>query len=170
MIAALLLLIAMPVLHSQPLPTLAQPQGSHGLRNQQYGLFLRPREASNKDGEPIVLYPYQTWKCMAWHFEPTPEGTRLVNYFTAKSFEIQPAAPTRPLVQMPSTPTNQQAESLHFIALPDGLYEIEAPDKSGVLTAIDADGHGDLRVVIAPWKQTPAQKWQLVDIPDHFTM
>jgi hypothetical protein len=146
-----------------------QPQGSHGLRNQQFGLFLRPRDASNKDGEPIVLYPQQPWKCMAWHFESAPGGTRLVNFFTGKSFEVQQSSGTKALVQMPSSTEHRQSESFHFVTLSDGFYEIE-DNAGGVLTGIDSDGHGDIRVVVSPWKNSPSQRWQLVDIPDHFTM
>src|ERR1700760_981197 len=94
-----------------------QPQGAHGVRNQQFGLFLRPRDANSKDGEPIVLYPQQPWKCMAWHFEGVAGGTRLVNFFTGKSFEVQQASGTKALVQMPSSPDHRQSESFHFILL-----------------------------------------------------
>jgi hypothetical protein len=146
-----------------------QPQGSHGLRNQQFGLFLRPRDASNKDGEPIVLYPQQPWKCMAWRFEGAAGGTRLVNFFTGKSFEVEQSAGTKALVQMPSSPERRQSESFHFVLLEGGFYMIES-EAGGVLTAIDSDGRGDIRVVVTPWKSSPSQRWQLVDIPDHFTM
>jgi hypothetical protein len=170
---AIICLLALQVSSGKPVvPTDAsrvQPQGSHGLRNQQFGLFLRPRDASNKDGEPIVLYPQQPWKCMAWHFESAPGGTRLVNYFTGKSFEVQQSSSTKALVQMPPSPEHQHSESLHFVALEGGLYEIES-EAGGVLTAIDSDGHGDIRVVVSPWKNVPSQSWQLIDIPDHFTM
>ena len=146
-----------------------QLQGSHGLRNQQFGLFLRPRDASNKDGEPIVLYRQQPWKCMAWRFESAAGGTRLVNYFTGKSFEVQQSSTNKALVQMPPSPEHQHSESLHFIALEGGFYEIQS-EAGGVLTAIDSDGHGDIRVVVTPWENEPSQRWQLVAIPDHFTM
>lgn len=145
-----------------------QPQGSHGLRNEQFGLFLRPRDASNRTGEPIVLYPYQPWKCMAWRFEGSADGVRLVNYFTSKSFEVDASSGAKPLVQQPSTPEHRLDETLHFVRLEGGAYEIEA--QGGALTAVDSDGHGDLRVVVAPWKQMASQRWQLVDLPDHFTM
>jgi hypothetical protein len=147
-----------------------QPQGTHGLRNEQYDLFLRPREASNKTGEPIVLYPYQPWKCMAWHFENSQDGVRLVNYLTNKSFEVDTTSNTKPVLQQPSSPDHRVNETLHFIPLDRDLYKIEAPGSAGVLTAIDSDGHGDIRVVVSPWKQMPSQKWRLMDIPDHFTM
>jgi hypothetical protein len=147
----------------------AQPAGSHGLRNEQYGLFLRPRDASNKTGEPIVLYPYQPWKCMAWRFEVSQDGVRLVNYFTSKSFELDASSGSKALVQQPASPDQRQNESLHFVALGDDLYEIEVQGNAGVLTAVDSDGHGDIRVVVSPWKQMPSQKWHLVNLPDHFT-
>jgi hypothetical protein len=146
-----------------------EPHGSHGVRNEQYGLFLRPRDASNRDGEPIVLYPYQPWKCMAWRFESVTAGTRLVNFFTGKSFELQQADAGKALVQMPSASAHERSETFRFIALQHGLYEI-AGDAGEALTATDIDGHGDVRVVLSPWKNSAAQRWQLVDIPDHFTM
>jgi hypothetical protein len=147
----------------------AQPAGSHGLRNDQYGLFLRPRDASNRTGEPIVLYPYQPWKCMAWRFESSQDGVRLINYFTSKSFEVDRTSGSKALVQEPASAEQRQNETLHFIPLGGDLYEIDVQGNAGVLTAVDSDGHGDLRVTVAPWKQMPSQKWHLVDLPDHFT-
>jgi hypothetical protein len=169
-LALLLALQISPVKTSAPSnASHEQLQGAHGVRNEQYGLFLRPRDASNRDGEPIVLYPYQPWKCMAWRFESAAGGTRLVNFFTGKSFATQPSSANKALIQMPSSPEHQQRESLHFIALEHNSYEImnEAGD---ALTAIDSDGHGDIRVIVSPWKNAASQRWKLVDIPDHFTM
>jgi hypothetical protein len=64
---AALLVLTIPLLWPirAQLVTSAQPTGSHGLRNGHYQLFLRPRAASNRDGERIILYPQQRWKCMA---------------------------------------------------------------------------------------------------------
>jgi hypothetical protein len=173
---ALIALLAFPLSSAQPRlqtstpvsSSAAQPGGAHGVRNEQYGLFLRPRDASNRDGEPIVLYPYQTWKCMAWHFEDASGSTRLVNFFTGKSFEVQQSAAGKTLVQMPSSPEQQKNEGFRFVPVEHGLYEIVS-GSGDALTAIDSDGHGDIRVVVSPWKNLPSQRWQLVDIPEHFT-
>jgi hypothetical protein len=165
----LLALQAATVQTGSPSESSQQPHGAHGVRNEQYGLFLRPRDASNKDGEPIVLYPLQPWKCMAWHFEDTPDGTRLVNFFTGKSFEVRGAASEKALVQMPSSSVRQGSESFHFVPVEHGLFEITSGGGEA-LTAVDIDGHGDVRVVVTPWKNQASQRWQLVDIPDHFTM
>jgi hypothetical protein len=146
-----------------------QPTGSHGLRNEQFGLFLRPRDASNRTGEPIVLYPYQPWKCMAWRFDRSQDGVRLVNYFTSKSFEADLASGSKAVLQQPASPDQLTNETLHFVPLGGDLYEIEVQGNAGVLTAVDSDGHGDIRVVVSPWKQMASQKWHLVDLPDHFT-
>jgi hypothetical protein len=170
MLGAHMLLGGQPGKTGAGMVSTVQPQGSHGLRNEKYGLMLRPRDASNKDGEPIVLYPDQPWKCMAWHFEAKDAGVRLVNYFTSKSFVVDRAGGGRALVQQPSSSEKQPQETLHFIDLGDGLYEIEAPGGGGVLSGIDSDGHGDLRVVVAPWTKAASQMWRLVDLPDHFTM
>jgi hypothetical protein len=172
---ALMLMLGSQVITGGALPggekaSRVQPTGSHGLRNEQFGLFLRPRDASNKTGEPIVLYPYQTWKCMAWRFEDgAAEGVRLVNYFTGKSFEMDGSSGGKAVVQQPSSEDHRVKETLHFVRLEGGAYEIEVQGGAGVLTAIDSDGHGDVRVVVAPWKGMASQRWKLVDLPEHFT-
>jgi len=149
----------------------AQPQGSHMIRNQKYQLMLRPRDASRKDGTPIVLYAYQPWKCMGWRFEPQPGGARLVNYFTGKTFEAQTQSGSdAPLIQMPATPETAARQSWNFVSIGGGLYKIELPAGGLVLTAIDPEGNGDIQVILSPWKGSDAQKWQLVDLPDRFTM
>jgi hypothetical protein len=165
----LVALFALQAVMVKPNASHEQPRGAHGVRNEQYGLFLRPRDASNKDGEPIVLYAYQPWKCMAWHFENVEGETRLLNFFTGKSFEVQPSGSGKPLIQMPASPERKHGEAFKFIALDHGLYEITS-GAGDALTAIDSDGHGDIRVVVAPWTNQASQRWQLVDIPDHFTM
>jgi Ricin-type beta-trefoil lectin domain-like len=144
-------------------PPPPEPGGSHGVRNKQYQLFLRPRDASSKDGEPIVLYPQQPWKCMAWKFDKQADGTRLVNYFTSKTFTV--ATGSSALVQAPVA----TGASWKFVPIENGLYKIQSVSGSGVLTAVAADGGGDIRVVLQPWKNTDAQKWELVALPDHFT-
>jgi hypothetical protein len=145
------------------------PTGSHGLRNQQYQLFLRPRDASNQNGTPIVLYPQQPWKCMAWKFEGQQRGTRLVNYFTGKSFEVLNSSGSQALVQQPATPDRVPGQSWKFVSVGQNRYRIETEDGKGVLTAIKSDESGEIRVVIQPWKGLDSQKWELTPLPDHFT-
>jgi hypothetical protein len=149
----------------------AQPQGSHMIRNQKYQLMLRPRDASRKDGAPIVLYPYQPWKCMAWRFESLPGGVRLMNYFTGKTFESwNQSASDVPLIQMPSAPEPAAKQTWKFVSIGGGLYRIESHAGGDVLTAIDPEGSGDIRVNLSLWKGLDSQKWQLLDLPDRFTM
>jgi hypothetical protein len=106
---------------------------------------------------------------MAWHFESVEGETRLMNFFTGKSFEVQPSGAGKPLVQMPASMERQHHEAFKFIALDHGMYEITS-GTGDALTAVDSDGRGDIRVVVAPWTNQASQRWQLVDIPEHFTM
>ncbi len=56
----------MLVAQADPLPEYAQ------IRSRRFkDLLLRPVNASNKTGAPIVLYPAQSWKCMTWKIEGT---------------------------------------------------------------------------------------------------
>jgi hypothetical protein len=147
-----------------------QPQGSHMVRNKKYQLMLRPRDANRKDGTPIVLYPSQTWKCMGWRFEPMPGGVRLVNYFTGKSFEADgPMTGKPPVIQTPVAPERAEKQTWRFVVLGGGLYRIESLS-GGVLTAIESEGGGDPQVVLAPWNDLESQKWELLNLPDRFTM
>ena len=162
---ALLPLILVFSLSGQP-P--AQPQGSHRVHNLKYDLLLRPQDASRKDGTPIVLYGEQPWKCMAWRFEPLPDGVRLVNYFTNKTFEKGSGSGPSPLLQTPVGEAREQAWK--FVTVGNGVYRIESAAGGGVLTAVGREGDGDIRVVVAPWTGSDAQKWQLLDLPPKFTM
>jgi hypothetical protein len=166
---ALFALSFLPSAGSTGTPSVPPPTGSHGLRNHKYQLFLRPRDASNRDGTPIVLYPQQPWKCMAWKFEEQQDGTRLVNYFTGKSFEVLQAADGHPLVQQPATSERVKEQSWKFVAVGANLYKIETADGKGVLTAMKSSETDDIRVVAQPWQGLESQEWELVALPAHFT-
>jgi hypothetical protein len=168
-LAVLLLVPFLCVLQAREESKFAQPTGSHGLRNKHYQLFLRPRDASNRDGEPIALYPQQPWKCMAWKFENQKDGVRLVNYFTGKTFEVIRATGGHSLVQQPIGTGSIERQTWKFEPIGNGLYKLNNSSEDGVVTAVDADGHGDIRVVVQPWKGLDTQEWELVALPDHFT-
>ena len=145
----------------------SQPSGFHGLRNKRYQLFLRPRDASNKDGTPIVLYPQYPWKWMAWKFENVQGRVRLVNFLTGKTFQMQVAA-GNPVVQKPVA-ADTDVQTWKFVPLEGGLFKLESVTGPGAMTAAEPEGSGDVRIVVRPWSNLDSQKWELVPLPDHFT-
>ena len=130
------------------------------IRNVQFDRLLRPRDANNKDGTPLVLYPAQPWKCMTWSVRPAAEGlVSLKNRFTAKTFS---AADGGAIKQIPF----DAAKGWRFEKLDDGHYRIVDPAVPGkALTARDED-----TLALDDWKDAPGQKWEVLTAPAHLTM
>jgi hypothetical protein len=144
---------------------------SFQVRNRKYGDLLRPRDASNRDGAPIVLYPGQPWKCMIWRFTDDGKcGFRLKNHFTSKSFgpaTVTEGKPT-PVQQVPCAADAHDAPGWTFVRQADGSYRVGQPGTDLVLTA--AESPEGTRVVLAPWRNADEQKWDLLKAPENPTM
>jgi hypothetical protein len=143
------------------------------VRNRKFGDLLRPRDASNRDGTRIVLYPAQPWKCMIWRFTNSGENSfRLKNQFTSKSFAAATNTPPEkpsPVIQVPCAADTHHAPAWNFTKSPDGSYRIVQPGSNLALTATDSEG-GEVRVVLSPWRDADEQKWELLKAPEHPTM
>ena len=135
------------------------------IRNQKFGDLLRPEDANSKDGTRIVLYPGQPWKCMTWQTTPaTGRQYHLKNLFTSKTF----AAKDQAVQQIPYAAEAKQRQAWEITKLADGLFKITDPQTGQALTATGTGG--DVRMVLAPWKYQPEQKWQVNPAPEKLTM
>ena len=159
---AVFLVALLPLHADDPAPAsspFALPE-SVQIRNVQFGLLLRPRDASNQDGIPLVLYPAQPWKCMTWTMHVSTDGLfSLKNRLTAKTFSPSPDGTVK---QIPF----DAAKLWRFEKLTDGHYRIldpAAPDKA--LTARTED-----TLAFDDWKNAPAQQWEVFAAPAHLTM
>ena len=138
------------------------PPESYQIRNVKYGDLLRPQDANGADGTRIVLYPGQLWKCMTWKMYPAGESLyQLQNHFTGKTFIPKTAGAGTALVQVPFGPVANDRPNWRFRKLADGSYQIEDPKSGNALTATDSPD-GTVRIVLAPWKELPEQKWELL--------
>lgn len=134
------------------------------IHNRAFGELLRPRNASKKDGAPIVLYPAQPWKCVTWRVQHQPDGgVVLENQFSLKTLAPAKSAEGKTAVeQVPLLAAG--APQWRWEALPDGAWKISVPEGGGVLTAEKtSDG---LRVIVAPWTGADAQQWELRPAPE----
>ena len=140
-------------------PATALPESAQ-IRNVQFGLVLRPRDANNKDGTPLDLYPAQPWKCMTWTTHATDDGlVSLKNRFTSKTFST---AADGTIKQIPF----DAAKAWKFEKLADGNYRILDPATPGkALTARDEN-----TLALDDWKDAPGQKWEVLIAPAHLTM
>jgi len=132
---------------------------SYQIRNQQFGDLLRPEGANGADGTRIVLYPAEPWKCMTWKLRPVGEaGFNVQNHFTGKTFNVSGSGTN--VLQIAFAGEASQRPVWRFTKLPDGSYQISDAKTGAALTAVGGAGQS-VRVVLAPWEQTAAQKWQL---------
>ncbi len=156
---------------SLPAAAASPPPASFQVRNKKYGELLRPRDANNANGTPLVLYPAQPWKCMTWKFHPAGDSTfQLQNHFTSKTFAAVEAGQAQPSVsQLPFAKEPAARPAWKFSKLGNGAYRI-TDAKSGKALAAVKDDTG-LRVVEQTWQDTDEQKWELLPIdPKELTM
>ncbi|WP_221392484.1 RICIN domain-containing protein [Dyadobacter sp. NIV53] len=81
-------------------------KGNYAIKNVKTGMLLRVKDASSKNGTPLVAYYPQNWKCMTWNFKSTGGNTyQLENLLTHKTFQPQnPAENNIALEEQPLIP------------------------------------------------------------------
>jgi len=151
---------------TQPAATQPLAGESHQIENLAQGDLLRPRDASSKEGAPLVLYPHQAWRCMTWKFDPAAgDAVRLVNYFTHKTLHPSGAADRAAVTQQTAGKDATDEQRWRFIPLgDDGTFRIEHVPTGRVLS-VTADGD----VIVEKWTGAATQKWKLLDKPAKFT-
>ncbi|WP_448634623.1 RICIN domain-containing protein [Pedobacter panaciterrae] len=137
-------------------------KGTYAIKNVKTGMLLRIKDASGKNGTPLVAYDPQNWKCMTWDFQNTGENTyQLKNLFTKKTF--QPLGEAKDAVVMEEQPLvadakNQQYE---FIKVKKDIYLIRLKATDLYLTPADPDGSTNSAIVLAKKKDSPIQQWSI---------
>ncbi|WP_205942938.1 RICIN domain-containing protein [Pedobacter frigidisoli] len=77
-------------------------KGNFAIKNVQNGMLLRIKDASNKNGTPLVAYDPQNWKCMTWNFISADSNTyQLKNLFTGKTFQPKQGEEIKLLEEQP---------------------------------------------------------------------
>ena len=147
---------------------------TYQIRNVKHQDLLRPRDANNANGTPIVLYSAQPWKCMTWRLQPAGEATfHLKNLFTAKTFcaATNTANASSVVTQVPLAKASSESPAWKFTQLTDGNYEITDTKSGQALTAVKEQGGYEVKIVVAPWQDSDEQKWHLEKMdPQQLTM
>lgn len=148
---------------------------SFQIRNKQFGDLLRPKSANHATGTPLVLYPAEPWKCMTWKITRAGETTfRVQNHFTSKTFGTRPesheVAKSQPVIQIPlDKETGRPCWAI--TRLTDGSFKITEPKTGKALTAAKEENGSSVRIVLEPFTNTDAQKWEMEQIdPQMLTM
>jgi hypothetical protein len=114
---------------------------SYQIRNCKFDLLLRPENANNADGTPIVLYPAASWKCMTWKFSPVGDSTfQLQNHFTGKTFRGTTNQIPAAVAQVSIGKDAQKRPTWRFTKLPNGFYRIADTGTGQVLTGQGTGG------------------------------
>ncbi len=179
------LLLALAGVMTAEVATAQVPEATtYQIRNVKFGDLLRPRDANNADGTPIVLYPAQPWKCMTWRLNPEDSSAasgstsntvfRVKNLFTSKTFcaDTNASAAQQRVTQL-RFPKDKDAAvpGWRFVALGNDNYEIVDAKSGNVVTAIKDEGASEAHVVTAKWGNLDNQKWHLEKIdPKELTM
>jgi hypothetical protein len=135
-------------------------------------LVLRPRDASTRDGTPIVLYPRTDWKCLTWKVAPAGESAAFTNFFTSKGFapkgEAGANVKSLPVVQV-ARDKEPGPESRWKVVAADGETCKIVHEPSGWVLSAEETESGEVRVVLRAWSGRDDQKWQKLPRPEKFS-
>ncbi len=181
----MLAVTAAPAADTSSSPARPPEATTYQIRNIKYDELLRPKDANNAEGTPIVLYPAQPWKCMTWKLKPATNSTAdatapsttfwVKNLFTSKTFHADSgsaanATPQR-VTQLRFPKDSSLTPGWQFARLDDGSYKIIDAKSGNAVTAVKDEGADEAHIVTAPWENQDSQKWHLEKIdPKDLTM
>ena len=134
--------------------------GSFAIRNIETRKNIRPYNASVSDGNDIILYPHNKWKCLTWQFNHI-EGTayQLQNLYTQKTFE--PMSTIETGVALWQQPLNKDSPQWEFLEQQDGIYTIRLKNTELYIT-ISSDKTNSA-IILMPYENSNRQKWTLIE-------
>ncbi|RBQ11356.1 RICIN domain-containing protein [Pedobacter miscanthi] len=136
-------------------------KGNFAIKNVLTGMLLRVKDASGKNGTPLVAYDPQNWKCMTWNFVAVEGNTyQLKNLFTGKTF--QPKAGDVALEEQPLNlgSVNQQYE---FEPAGKDVYLIRLKGTNLYVTPEDKKGAINSAIILAKKTKTKEQQWSIYE-------
>jgi hypothetical protein len=136
-------------------------KGNYAIKNVSTGMLLRVKDASNKNGTPLVAYDPQNWKCMTWNFIAVEGNTyQLKNLFTGKTF--QPKQSDVVLEEQPLTlgSNNQQYE---FESAGKDIYFIKLKGTDLYITPEDKKGTTNSAIILSKKTKTKDQQWAIYE-------
>jgi hypothetical protein len=136
-------------------------KGNYAIKNVLTGMLLRVKDASNKNGTPLVAYDPQNWKCMTWNFISVEGNTyQLKNLFTGKTF--QPKQADIALEEQPISlgSSNQQYE---FEPAGKDIYLIKLKGTDLYITPEDKKGTSNSAIILVKKTKTKEQQWTIYE-------
>ncbi|GAA4086117.1 RICIN domain-containing protein [Mucilaginibacter panaciglaebae] len=139
-------------------------KGNYAIKNVQTGMLLRVKDASSKNGTPLVAYYPENWKCMTWNFKKTGDNTyQLQNLLTNKTFQpIGTPAANVAFNEQPLVPDNNK-QQYEFIPVKADIYLIKLKGTDLYITSADNRGGVNSAIILGVKRNTPDQLWSIYE-------
>jgi hypothetical protein len=150
-----------PLQETKGIDTMQVISGAFAIHNVETRKNLRPYNAGVSDGNRIILYPHNEWKCLTWRFNHI-EGTtyQLQNLYTEKTFE--PKSGTEAGVTLWQQPLKKdKSQYWEFIGQPDETYLIRLKDTELYITL--SSDKTDSDIILMPYQNSSRQQWKLIE-------
>lgn len=137
-------------------------KGTYAIKNVKTGMLLRIKDASTKNGTPIVAYNPQNWKCMTWDFKYLgPDTYQLENLFSHKT--LQPAAAAATGVAFEEQPIREGSNSqqYEFIPVKKDTFLIRPKGTNLYITPADSEGEVNSAIILAEKSGSSLQEWTI---------
>jgi hypothetical protein len=136
-------------------------KGNYAIKNVSTGMLLRVKDASNKNGTPLVAYDPQNWKCMTWNFISVEGNTyQLKNLFTGKTFQPKQAGIALEEQPISLGSGNQQYE---FEPAGKDIYLIKLKGTDLYITPEDKKGASNSAIILVKKTKTKEQQWTIYE-------
>ncbi|QDW24534.1 hypothetical protein FFJ24_006770 [Pedobacter sp. KBS0701] len=136
-------------------------KGNFAIKNVLTGMLLRVKDASGKNGTPLVAYQPQNWKCMTWNFIAVEGNTyQLKNLFTGKTF--QPKPNDQILEEQPLT-LGSDIQQYEFEPAGKHTYFIKLKGTDLYLTPEDKKVTTNSAIILAKKTKTKEQQWTIYE-------
>lgn len=139
-------------------------KGNYAIKNVQTGMLLRVKDASSKNGTPLVAYYPENWKCMTWNFKKTDTNTyQLQNLLTNKTFQPSGAVALNIAFDEQPLVAGDAKQQYQFIRVKKDTYMIKVKDTELYLTPADGKGGVNSAIILAAKSNTPNQLWSIYE-------
>jgi hypothetical protein len=146
---------------TEGIDTMQVINGAFAIHNVETGKNLRPYNAGVSNGNRIILYPHNEWKCLTWRFNHI-EGTtcQLQNLYTEKTFE--PKSDIEAGVALWQQPLKKdRSQYWEFIEQPDETYLIRLKETELYITF--SSDKTDSNIILMPYQNSSDQQWKLIE-------
>ncbi|WP_158795314.1 RICIN domain-containing protein [Pedobacter sp. L105] len=136
--------------------------GTYAVKNVKTGMYLRVKDANNKNGTPLVLYHPENWKCMTWDFKHIEGNTyQLQNLLTNKTFQAKSAPGSGISLEEQPYKTGDAIQQYQFETVSKDIFMIRLKGTDLYITPSDKEGSTNSQIILAKKTNDKLQYWSI---------